>query len=93
MYMEEQTTTPEEKVNKIGKIQVTRVWLTPELESEIIEFHKNHQFFSNVQIVQAPDGSYTFIMKTNVAQTANRALLHYFVAFAESQLRKQKNTK
>lgn len=79
--------TPPEQANKIGKIQVTKVWLTPQLEKELYDFNESFQFFSSVSLVKASDGSHTFIMKTPVYQTANRALLHWFIAFAEKQLR------
>lgn len=88
----ETTNTPQEQANKIGKIQVTRVWLTPELEKELYEFDDHYKFFSNVSLSKCSDGSHTFIMKTPVYQTANRALLHWFIAFAEKQLR-NKQTK
>ena len=86
--------TPPEQANKIGKIQVTKVWLTPQLEKELYDFNESFQFFSSVSLVKASDGSHTFIMKTPVYQTANRALLHWFIAFAEKQLRENqlKNT-
>ena len=79
--------TPPEQVNKVGKIQITKVWLTPQLEKELYDFNESFQFFSSVSLVKASDGSHTFIMKTPVYQTANRAILHWFIAFAEKQLR------
>ena len=92
--MENQTTTPEhEPFNKIGKVQVTRVWLTPDLETALYEFDENFKFFSNVSLSRRADGSHTFAVNTSVCTTANRALLHWFIAFAETQLRKQKQTK
>ena len=89
--MTTETTTPEEEsANKIGKIQVTRVYLTPTLEKELYAFHEAYQFFSQVSLVKRPDGSHTFIAKTPIAQTATRAILHYMIAFCETQLRKNK---
>ena len=86
--------TPPEQANKIGKIQVTKVWLTPQLEKELYDFNESFQFFSSVSLVKSNDGSHTFIIKTPVYQTVNRALLHWFIAFAEKQLRENqlKNT-
>jgi hypothetical protein len=89
--MTTETTTPEEEsANKIGKIQVTRVYVTPALEKELYAFHEAYQFFSQVSLVKRPDGSHTFIAKTPVSQTATRAFLHYMIAFCETQLRKNK---
>ncbi len=84
------TTTEQEPSNKIGKVQVTRVWLTPDLETALYEFDENFKFFSNVGLSRRADGSHTFAVNTSVCTTANRALLHWFIAFAETQLRKQK---
>ena len=83
----------EESVNKIGKIQVTKVWLTPNLEKELHDFNESFQFFSSVSFLKRSDGSHTFSVKTPVCTTANRALLHWFIAFAETQMRKHNNTK
>ena len=89
--MTTETTTPEEEsANKIGKIQVTRVYVTPALEKELYAFHEAYQFFSQVSLVKRPDGSHTFIAKSPIAQTASRAVLHYMIAFCETQLRKNK---
>jgi hypothetical protein len=89
--MTTETTTPEEEsANKIGKTQITRVFMTPDLEAELYNFHESFQFFSQVSLQKRSDGSHTFIAKTNIQSTASRAILHYLVAFCETQIRKNK---
>ena len=90
--MTTETTEPqeEESANKIAKIQVTRVFLTKDLEEQLYKFHESFQFFSQVSLQKRADGSHTFIAKTNIQSTASRAILHYLIAFCETQLRNNK---
>lgn len=85
--MKDQTSQLDIADNKMGIIQITRIWLTPVLAEKLMAHNEVNYEYSIVKLKQDPDGSYRIMLNTLDRQLASRALMFWLIPFMEKNIK------